>query len=182
LAGALALLGCGQLQSRKAFAEESAPTPAQKAAHARKAKRAAAPVWLTDFEQAKKQAAAKHRVILADFRGSDWCIWCIRLEREVFSKKAFQDFAREHLVLLDLDFPHEKPQPAELKKRNEALAEKFGVEGFPTVILLSPKGEALARTGYRPGGATAYVKHLEGLLKEIEAKAKAETPPSKSKD
>ncbi|NQT92016.1 MAG: hypothetical protein HQ559_04580, partial [Lentisphaerae bacterium] len=48
--------------------------------------------------------------------------------------------------------------------QNEALAKKYNVSGFPTVLLLDAKGKVLARTGYRKGGAAAYVKHIQELL------------------
>ncbi len=120
--------------------------------------------WLTDFEAAKAKAAASGKLILADFSGSDWCGWCIRLDNEVFSQDGFKQFAQEKLVLLMVDFPKGGNQSAELKKHNERLSEAFGVEGYPTVLLLDSAGKELARTGYQPGGADAYVKHLEQLM------------------
>lgn len=121
--------------------------------------------WLTSLDDARKEAAAKQRPILVDFSGSDWCGWCIRLDREVFSKAAFKTYAENNLVLLLLDFPRSKPQSAELKRVNQGLAEKFNIEGFPTILLLDADGRELARTGYRPGGAEAYVEHLKTLVK-----------------
>ena len=41
--------------------------------------------WLTDFDQAKQQAAASGKYILINFTGSDWCGWGKRLDQEVFS-------------------------------------------------------------------------------------------------
>ena len=122
--------------------------------------------WTTDFAAAKKAAAEKNLPILADFSGSDWCGWCIRLDKEVFSKKEFKDYAKKDLVLFLADFPSKKAQPEALKKQNKALSEKYGVRGFPTVLLLDAKGKVLAKTGYRKGGPAAYVKHIEGLLKK----------------
>jgi thioredoxin-related protein len=98
---------------------------------------------------------------MLDFTGSDWCGWCIKLKKEVFSQEAFQEYAESELVLVELDFPRNKLQSDELKAQNQALAQKYGVRGFPTIILLSPEGELIARTGYRPGGAEAYVAHLK---------------------
>ena len=122
--------------------------------------------WLTDFEAAREKAAEEEKPMLLDFNGSDWCGWCIKLKKEVFSQEAFQSYADEELILVDLDFPRNKPQSDELKAQNAALAEKYGVRGFPTIILLSPEGEIIAKTGYRPGGAEAYVEHLQELLDE----------------
>ncbi len=128
--------------------------------------------WVTDFEAAKKQAAERKVPILADFSGSDWCGWCIKLDKEVFSKKAFQSYARDNVVLFLADFPSRKQLPATVTKQNEALAETYGIRGFPTVLLLDAKGKELGRTGYQPGGPTAYIKHIKELL----AKAKPLTP------
>ena len=122
--------------------------------------------WMTDFAKAKEIASKNGRPILVDFSGSDWCGWCIKLEREVFSKKEFKAYAKDNLVLFLADFPRRKQLPAALKKQNEALAQKYRVKGFPTVLLLDAKGKVLATTGYKAGGADAYVRHLKQLLKK----------------
>ncbi len=126
---------------------------------------AAGESWLTDFAQAKKTAAETQRPVLVDFSGSDWCGWCIKLDQEVFSQAAFKAYAASNLVLLLADYPRKKEQPAELKKQNEGLAETYAIRGFPTILLLDAAGKELARTGYRAGGAEAYVEHLKQLLK-----------------
>lgn len=120
--------------------------------------------WLTDFEAAKKQAAAEKKDILVDFTGSDWCGWCIKLDKEVFSTPAFK--AQKDFVLVSLDFPRRKEIPADQKAKNEALMRQWGVRGFPTIILTNAKGEAYARTGYQPGGPEKYLPHLAELRKQ----------------
>jgi len=122
--------------------------------------------WLTDFEEAKKQAAEKQVPILADFSGSNWCGWCVKLDQEVFSKSAFKKYAKDNLVLLLLDFPRPSKQSPELKKQNRGLIQKYEVRGFPTVLLLDKNGKVINRTNYQPGGASKYVKHLKELLKK----------------
>jgi len=126
--------------------------------------------WLTDFNKAKKEAAEKKLPILADFSGSDWCGWCIKLDKEVFSQKEFKEFAKEKLILFLADFPREKELKAEVKAQNEQLRKAYGIEGFPTVLLLDADGKVIARTGYRRGGAAAYVDYLEKLLKQPDNK------------
>ncbi|MDD5677927.1 MAG: thioredoxin family protein [Kiritimatiellae bacterium] len=123
--------------------------------------------WLTDFNKAKKEAAEKKLPILADFSGSDWCGWCIKLDKEVFSQKEFNEFAKGNLILFIADFPRGKEQTADLKAQNEQLSRTYAVEGFPTVLLLDAGGKVIARTGYRRGGAAAYVDHLKDLLKQF---------------
>lgn len=121
--------------------------------------------WLTDFEEAKKQAAEKNLPILADFSGSDWCGWCIKLDREVFSQPEFKAYAAENVILFLADFPNSKPQSAEVKAQNDKLWNHYGLSGYPSVLLLNADGSVIDRTGYQFGGAAAYVEHIQSLLK-----------------
>lgn len=124
-----------------------------------------AEVWLTDYDKALAQAKIQKRPVLVDFTGSDWCIWCMKLHSEVFSQPVFESWAQKKVVLLKLDFPRRTPQSDAVKKANAALAEKYHIEGFPTILILDENGNEKARTGYRRGGPEAYVKQLETLLK-----------------
>jgi len=122
--------------------------------------------WLTDFEAAKKQSAETGKPILADFSGSDWCGWCIKLDEEVFAKDEFKKYAKDNLVLLMIDFPQSKAQTPELKKQNDKLAKEYRIQGFPTVLLLDKAGKVLKKTGYQPGGPEAYIKHLKKVIEK----------------
>jgi len=120
--------------------------------------------WETDFEAASKTAKASNRYMLLDFSGSDWCGWCIRLDKEVFSKKEFKNYAKKNLVCVLVDFPRRKSLRKRVAEQNKKLAAKYKVRGYPTVIVLSPGGDTVAQTGYRKGGAKKYVKHLGELI------------------
>lgn len=121
--------------------------------------------WLTDIEVAKAEASKAGKHLLLDFSGSDWCSWCIRLDEEVFQKEAWKKYATAHLIQVLVDFPQDKSmQSKALQKQNEALAKQYKVRGFPTVIVLSPEGELVDRTGYQRGGAKAYIKHIKSLI------------------
>ena len=123
---------------------------------------------MTDFDAAKAKAAAENKPLLVDFTGSDWCGWCIKLKEEVFSQPAFQEYAEDELVLVELDFPQGKPQSAELKEQNASLARQYGIRGFPTILILSPEGELIEKTGYRRGGAEQYVDHIQAIVASAE--------------
>ena len=127
----------------------------------------AADGWMTDFEKAKDKAKSDNKYVLIDFSGSDWCGWCIKLDKEVFSEKAFQKYAKDHLVLMLADFPRDKSkQSEEVQKQNEQMKKEFSIGGYPTVFILSPDGKTVAKTGYQPGGAEAYVEHIKTLIAE----------------
>ncbi len=117
--------------------------------------------WLTDFEAAKKQAAAEKKPILMFFTGSDWCIWCQRLHEGVLDKPEFADFSKK-LVLVELDFPQEKQLPAELKKQNAELAEKFKVDGYPCTVVLASDGET--KLGTLSGYSPEYIAKIQDIL------------------
>ena len=119
--------------------------------------------WLTDFETAQARTRSEGKLLLIDFTGSDWCPPCMMLERQVFSQPEFAEYANQHLVLLEVDFPRSKEQSAEQKAANQKLAERFGIDGFPTVIILDSNGKKIGELGYMPGGAKAFIAALEAL-------------------
>ena len=120
--------------------------------------------WETDFAAASAKAKEEGKYMLLDFSGSDWCGWCVRLDREVFQKDEFKKYAADNLVPVLLDFPRRKKLDAALVTQNRGLAQKYGVRGYPTIIVLGPEGDLVGRTGYRPGGPEAYVTHLKSLV------------------
>lgn len=117
--------------------------------------------WMTSYEEALAKAKAEHKPVLLFFTGSDWCGWCKRLDREVFSQAAFQSFATANLVLVKIDFPKYVKQTEEEKNRNWKLAERYGVSGFPAILLVDATGVEKLRTGYIGGGPEQYVQHLK---------------------
>ncbi len=126
----------------------------------------AADDWQTDYKAALEQAAKENKPVLLDFTGSDWCGWCIKMVKDTFSQPDFKSFAKKNLILVELDFPNNKPQSAEVKKQNEALQAKYGVDGFPTLILLNSQGKEIARNGgYLPGGPKAFIAWVEEATK-----------------
>lgn len=121
--------------------------------------------WQTDLPKAQAEAAKDKKMVLLDFTGSDWCGWCIKLDKEVFSKKEFLDYAKANLVLVEVDFPTKKKLSAEQKKANDALAKKYNIQGYPTIIVLDGAGKKLGELGYQPGGPKAFIASLDKLKK-----------------
>lgn len=131
------------------------------------AQTAPGPTWATSLPAALAQAQASQRPVLAVFSGSDWCKPCMQLKQEVFDQPEFARFAQDKLVLARFDFPRSKKNrldPAQTKLSEEAAAQLNKEGAFPAVVLLSPEGRVLARTGYRPGGVAAYDAYLAQLL------------------
>ena len=121
----------------------------------------AADLWMTDYPAALKKASKENKLVLLDFTGSDWCPWCIKLDQEVFSQKAFQDYAEKNLVLVLVDFPRGKKsaeQSEALQKQNNELQAKYKIEGYPTLLLLDAQGKQLKSSNYLAGGPEAFIK------------------------
>lgn len=126
--------------------------------------------WTQDFAAAKARAKAEQKHLLLDFTGSDWCGWCIKLDKEVFSQAAFADGAPQQFVLVKLDFPRDESLvTAETKEQNEKLQKQYGVRGYPTILLTDAEGRPYAQTGYQRGGAEKYMEMLGGMKKQGDA-------------
>lgn len=119
--------------------------------------------WIEDFAQASALSKKTNRPMLLEFTGSDWCPPCIQMNKQIFSTKKFQDFAKDNLVLMKVDFPMRKPQNTAIQQQNLQLDEKFGVNGaVPTVILLSPEGKVLgAHQGFFFQGLDAFIQWIK---------------------
>ena len=122
--------------------------------------------WLTDFSKAQAQAKTDHKMVLMDFNGSDWCAPCKALRKNVFSSPEFMEYAKKNLALVDVDFPIHKAVPAAQKEANDALAQKFGVTGYPTVVVLNSDGKEIKKSsGYEGQSAKEFIAELHKLQK-----------------
>ena len=128
--------------------------------------------WHTDFNKAMAISNKINKPLFMFFTGSDWCGWCIKLQSEVFKTPEFQKWAKENVVLLELDFPRRTEQSAELKQQNAGLNSFFQVRGYPTVwiadvqktedgkIQFTPRGNS----GYVAGGASVWLEGANQIL------------------
>lgn len=116
--------------------------------------------WITDYDQALATAKAQNKKVFLNFTGSDWCGWCIKLDKEVFSQKEFLDYAKENYILVKIDFPSRSKLPDDLNRQNETLAKKYKIKGFPSIVVLKSNGKKYKTGGYVPGGPSAFIKTL----------------------
>jgi len=129
---------------------------------------------MTDLNAAMKKASDEKKSLLLEFTGSDWCPPCKALKSEVFSKEEFVNGVKDKLVLVQFDFPNDTSKlTEETIAQNNAAAEKYGIEGYPTIILVDEAGKPFASTGYQDGGPVKYVEHLDELLAKRTERDKA---------
>ena len=122
--------------------------------------------WITDYKKAQQEAKANHKLLLLDFTGSDWCGFCIQLDRAILSQPQFKDYASKNLILMEVDFPRRKEQSIDIKNQNAQLAKQYQIEGFPTLVVLNGEGQTVWRyDGLYTGGIAAFLAELNKLRK-----------------
>lgn len=122
--------------------------------------------WTSDYQKAQQEAKASHKLVLLDFTGSDWCGFCFQLDRAILSKPQFKDYASKNLVLVEVDFPRRKAQSIETKRQNQQLAQRYQIEGFPTLVVLNGEGQTVWRyDGMYMGDVAAFLAELDKARK-----------------
>jgi len=120
--------------------------------------------WFVDAEKATQAAEASKRPVLMLFTGSDWCGYCINLEDNVLSKSTWESFAKENLVLLKVDFPRRKKLSKSQSRENSELQKKYGIRGFPTLVLVDASGKKINQFGYGGQSPKDFISLVEGKL------------------
>ena len=128
--------------------------------------------WHTDMSKASDFAIKEKKPLLMFFTGSDWCGWCIRLQKEVFQTDEFKKWAHENVVLVELDFPKRTPQDDKIKAQNRQLQSMFKVRGYPTIWFVNPEVnsekqvnlKSLGKTGYVAGGPAKWIDKAISIL------------------
>lgn len=130
--------------------------------------------WHTDVAKATELSQKAGKPMLLFFTGSDWCGWCMKLQKEVMKTPEFVKWAKDNVVLVELDFPRRTAQSVELKNQNAQLQQFFQVRGYPTVWFA--KGtktadnkisfEAMGSTGYVAGGPAAWLDSANKIIKK----------------
>jgi len=122
--------------------------------------------WYTDINKVYELSTQTKKPIFAFFTGSDWCGWCHRLEANVFDKAKFQAWAKNSVILLELDYPRNKKLPEELAKQNEGLQQFFQVQGYPTIWLFNMSKDAAGKFNIAPFGSLGYPEAERGKEEE----------------
>jgi thioredoxin-related protein len=124
--------------------------------------------WYTDILKANEISISSNKPIFAFFTGSDWCGWCKKLQRDVFAKPEFIQWAKKNVVLLELDFPRNKQLSPELTQQNAGLQQAFQIQGYPTIwIFFLSKDEKTMKFNISPLGSLGYPPGAEPGKEEV---------------
>jgi thiol:disulfide interchange protein len=91
--------------------------------------------WWTDLEEAERVARELGRPVMVDFTAS-WCTACQELEAEVFYHPLVRPRLEQEFIAVKIDFDR-------AMETNEAVLERFDVQGLPTVAFVLASGEFL---------------------------------------
>lgn len=130
--------------------------------------------WHTDIAKAVSLSEKSKKPLLMFFTGSDWCGWCMKLQREVLTTPEFIKWAKDNVILVELDFPRRTAQSDALKQQNAQLNQFFSVRGYPTVWFAKGNKtadgkinfEAMGSTGYVAGGPAAWLDGANKIIKK----------------
>lgn len=129
--------------------------------------------WETDVNKAISISNKTKKPMLLFFTGSDWCGWCIRLQKEVLKTPEFATWAKKNVVLVVLDYPRKTPQSEALKSQNNSMQQTFGIQGFPTIWFATakikdgkPNFSGIGSMGYVAGGPKPWLAEADGILKK----------------
>ena len=138
--------------------------------------------WMTGFPDAFELSIKENKPIMANFTGSDWCGWCMKLDRAVFLTEEFKKWAENNVILLELDFPRRKKLDKELEESNNQLQSIFRVRGFPSIWVFSvtktddekfsinaqvdPNGQGWQKMGFM-SSSSAFISKAEGIIKQM---------------
>lgn len=126
--------------------------------------------WMTNYEQAKALAKKESKPLFLYFTGSDWCPWCMKMDREILSTTAFQKNIGDSVIFVKVDFPQKKQLDPATKAQNSALQKEFKVHGFPTVILLDSSLNLISKMGYEDGGGQLYAAKVQKAIADYSKK------------
>ena len=130
--------------------------------------------WHTDLTKATDISIKENKPLFLFFTGSDWCGWCIRLQKEVFKTPEFVKWAKENVILVELDFPRKNEQTEAVKMQNAQLQQQLQVRGYPTVWFVSATKtadskvnlNALGSSGYVAGGPQVWIDGANQIIKK----------------
>ena len=123
--------------------------------------------WHTNIDKAIEISSNTNKPLFLFFTGSDWCGWCIRLQKEVFFKPEFKKWANKNVVLVELDFPKRTKLDEKTLRQNRKLAREFGVRGYPTIWFATANRTSEGKININKLGSQGYVaggpkKWIEG--------------------
>lgn len=118
---------------------------------------AASDVAWRSWDDGMREARATGKPVLVDVY-TNWCGWCKRLDRDVYSRADVQGYLSRKVVPIKLNAEGREAASWQGQSHSSrSLAGKLGVKGYPTILFFDAKGGSL-------GGVSRYVPPDEMML------------------
>ncbi len=127
--------------------------------------------WMTDFQAATALAKKESKPMFLFFTGSDWCPWCIKMNAQILSTPEFQQALSQKMIFVEVDFPRQSKLDKATKEQNDKLSKSFGIQGFPTVVLLDSNGQRIEKLGFQAGGGAKYAQKVLSIIEAYNDKS-----------
>jgi thiol-disulfide isomerase/thioredoxin len=114
--------------------------------------------WYTNYNIGFSESKKNDLPVLLFFTGSDWCGWCKRLKSEIFDTDKFKDWAKDTVISVELDSPRDN------RSAHDDIEKKYGIDGFPTVLILTPDGTVIGKTGYYGSDIDSWINKVNEII------------------
>lgn len=115
--------------------------------------------WARSYSEAVALSQSTSKPIAILFTGTGWCPACMKLERTVLNHPEFAQAVSQRFVFLKAEFP-DYSEPAVMASPYKPLLDRYGVNTFPTIVVINVNGQLLYKVHYHEGGPQAYAREL----------------------
>ena len=112
--------------------------------------------WEKDLDTAMKKAKIKNIPIMIDVY-TDWCTWCKELDKNTYSDKNVINMSKKMISI--------KLNP-ETSEDGAKIAQRYGVQGFTTILFINADGIILENVGGYVEGKK-FVSYMENAIKKL---------------
>lgn len=101
--------------------------------------------WRTDYTAAQQEAKQNSKAMLLFFTGSDWCVYCKKLEAVAFHDETFVQSIEASFIPVMLDYPTGFELEEKLTQQNEQLRDRYGIHTYPTLLFTDADGRVFGK-------------------------------------
>ncbi|MBS0623668.1 MAG: thioredoxin family protein [Verrucomicrobia bacterium] len=116
-----------------------------------------------DYDQAVQQARLQQVPLLLFFNGSDWSGLSMKMKKEILQTPEFEQGIGSSFICVEVDFPQHCSLTIEQSEKNQRVQEKFGIDQFPSLLLVSNQERVMVKLGYYPESGAAFASDLVRL-------------------
>lgn len=120
--------------------------------------------WMSNYNQALQASKDTSKPIFLLFTGTDWCVWCQKLEGEVLESQEFMQALGDRFIFVKLDYPRNNHQDPAIIQQNERLKGKYQIRGYPTMLIIDGNERIIASPSYVSGGGGRFAADLLNTL------------------